>query len=322
MSKEELLTHIKAAIDLETDIAIQKSIISKYEQQCEIIKPQLEQESAEKRPPLFLEKYIGYLPKKYQKKYDKFPFVPLGLGLLLIIFTFIIAITGDYHNGPFTAICTFVCIFSCIIFAPCLYWNIQIHKENIQKQQKYQSTLSQYNAYLQEVNERNKDLQDQYNHEFDTWRNNASSNRELLSSHLQNTQDLLDKLYAQNFIYEKYRNLPALTCIYEYLQIGRCDELSGPHGAYNIYEDEIRKDTMISQLNQVIENLEQIKQSQYMLYQQAKIISDNTTAISREINSITVYTEKIMELSAVSAYYNALIARNTDISATCHLLNG
>ena len=57
----------------------------------------------------------------------------------------------------------------------------------------------------------------------------------------------------------------------------------GPHGAYNMYEDEMRKDTVISQLNTVIANLEQIKQNQYMLYQQVKAIQNTASEIGNEL---------------------------------------
>lgn len=103
---------------------------------------------------------------------------------------------------------------------------------------------------------------------------------------------------------------------------GRCDELKGPHGAYNLYEDEIRKDTVISQLNRVIENLEQIKQNQYMLYQQVRKISDNTEVIKHELDAIRGYTVKLTELSALNTYYSSLTAKNTGVSALFHVLNG
>ena len=90
----------------------------------------------------------------------------------------------------------------------------------------------------------------------------------VFDKHLKKSKALLSSFYNnKELIYPKYHNLPALTSIYEYLVTGRCDELTGPHGAYNLYEDEVRKDTVISQLNLVIDNLEKIKQNQYMLYQ-------------------------------------------------------
>ena len=136
----------------------------------------------------------------------------------------------------------------------------------------------------------------------------------------QQSLDIREKLYARNVMYPKYQNLPALTSIYEYFITGRCEELIGPHGAYNMYEDEMRKDTVISQLNTVIANLEQIKQNQYMLYQQVKTIQKTASVIGNELAQIRGYTAALTELSAMNAYYNAVSARNSRIMTAYHLL--
>ena len=97
--------------------------------------------------------------------------------------------------------------------------------------------------------------------------------------------------------------------------------MKGPHGAYNLYEDEVRKDTVISQLNLVIENLEQIKQNQYMLYQQVKKISDFSSEINKELRTIQGYAVELTELTTLNTYYSALTANNTSISAAFQILN-
>lgn len=145
------------------------------------------------------------------------------------------------------------------------------------------------------------------------------NNNQAAQPHIDETHALLERLYDKNIIYRKYCPLPALTSMYEYFVTGRCTELTGPHGAYNMYEDEVRKDTVISQLNTVIENLEQIKQNQYMLYQQVKSINENTQVITSELRQIKGYTVQIAQLSALNAYYAALNERNTRITMYYHL---
>ena len=134
------------------------------------------------------------------------------------------------------------------------------------------------------------------------------------------TLHVRDQLYAIDAIYPKYQNLPALTSIYEYFITGRCDELTGPHGAYNMYEDEVRKDTVISQLNTVIENLEQIRQSQFMLYEQVKMIQKTASAINGELAQIRGYTIALTQLTALNTYYAALNERNSRATMYYHLL--
>ena len=154
------------------------------------------------------------------------------------------------------------------------------------------------------------------------WANKKESDSVSLNHQLKETESLLDKIYKRNFIYSKYYNLPALTSMYEYFVTGRCDDLAGPHGAYNMYEDEMRKDTVISQLSIVIQRLEQIKQNQYMLYQQVQIMNSNLNIISDSLSQIESYTGSIMEMSAINTYFASITARNAEISATMHLLNG
>ena len=67
---------------------------------------------------------------------------------------------------------------------------------------------------------------------------------------------------------------------------------------------------------------DQIKQNQYMLYQQATMIKNETFTIRRELQEIKGYTIDLTELAALNTYYSALTARNSEISAAYHLLNG
>ncbi|MBE5778815.1 MAG: hypothetical protein E7331_05725 [Clostridiales bacterium] len=137
----------------------------------------------------------------------------------------------------------------------------------------------------------------------------------------QESQALLEKLYASDVIFPKYRNLPALTSISEYLITGRCDSLTGPHGAYNLYEEEIRQNTVIAQLNVVIRNLEQIKQNQYLLYEQVSQINRVAQGVYSELRQIKNYSASIAASSALTAYYAGRNERHNRISMYCDLLD-
>ena len=93
-----------------------------------------------------------------------------------------------------------------------------------------------------------------------------------------------NKLYGSNIVFKKYCNFVAISSFYEYLSAGRCTGLEGADGAYNIYENEIRLDTVISQLTQVIESLEQIQKNQYVIYSAIKETNKqlNTLNLSME----------------------------------------
>ena len=81
------------------------------------------------------------------------------------------------------------------------------------------------------------------------------------------SQNVLRKLYDLDVIYPKYRNIVAMASINEYFESGRCTELKGPNGAYNLYEQEIRMNLIIVSLGAILNNLNAIKQNQYCLFQ-------------------------------------------------------
>ena len=169
-----------------------------------------------------------------------------------------------------------------------------------------------WKAYYEEmskIKEENERIKAEFTEQIEKWNESYEENRKYLQESLYSAKTVRDRIYSQDTIYPKYRNLPALTSICEYLVTGRCAELTGPHGAYNLYEDEVRKDMVISQLSVVIENLESIKNNQYMLYEQVKSIRQNTDTMVCELRKISGYTFSIMQSSAISAYYSQITAK-------------
>lgn len=61
----------------------------------------------------------------------------------------------------------------------------------------------------------------------------------------------LAKLYAQNVLHPNYQNWVAAATIYEYLDVGRCYELKGVHGAYNLYERELIAKKILASLSDI-----------------------------------------------------------------------
>ena len=127
---------------------------------------------------------------------------------------------------------------------------------------------------------------------------------------LKQTLECRNKLYSYDIIFEKYHNIVAISTFYEYLMSGRCDSLEGANGAYNIYENEIRANLIISQLSTVIKQLEDIKQSQYMIYSEMQKVNQGLSTLNgkmdRAISSLKTVehnTELTAYNTAVTAYY-------------------
>ena len=142
-----------------------------------------------------------------------------------------------------------------------------------------------------------------------------------MTQSLAETRATLTKLYSLDIVFPKYRNLVAMCSIYEYFASGRCSELTGANGAYNLYESELRQNIIIGQLDQIIDQLEQIKQNQYMLYSELKETNTTLKEVSRDVSSIMKATKAIEENSYLTAQYAKITAKNTEAIKYINLVN-
>lgn len=129
---------------------------------------------------------------------------------------------------------------------------------------------------------------------------------------IKNTINALNQLYKADIIFPKYRNLVAISSFYEYFESGRCNTLTGHEGAYNIYENEIRLNHIIEQLDVVIEKLDEIKRNQYMLYDAIRQTQRTNERIIKEIKTIQNQNVDILQNASISAYNSSIIAQNTE----------
>lgn len=72
-----------------------------------------------------------------------------------------------------------------------------------------------------------------------------------LENFLNTTKSNLKATYAQNILHPNYQNWVAASTIYEYLDIGRCYELKGTDGAYNLYERELLAKKILDSLSAI-----------------------------------------------------------------------
>lgn len=308
--RKQLMETLKNAIDVETETATQDHML----QECIRI-------WEEKKPTLRLGK-LDEIPIPIAK--TKMDFVGMlmlwgTVGLLgLIMMISFLVLSGPGYSGGVIKWIFFLIGAGCFIF--CGVTTHNGNKSLAEDAKKSEDLAKQKKESNEKIKKDNEIKRAAYYKNLQEWQKSYNEVTSKICSLKADTEKTLDRVYQTDLIYPKYRNLPALTCIYEYFVTGRCDELTGPHGAYNMYEDETRKDTIISQVNVVIDNLEQIKNSQYMLYQQVSAIRQDTYAVTRELQAIKGYTLVTAQMSALNAYYSAVTASNTRISATCDLL--
>ena len=293
MGKEEIIQYFEDAIALETEIVTQENLVSQFETM------------SEKKKPVLIERKVQVAepdPNGRDTETNAATFFIVGMTAMFLYVQSIESGAAEPSFWPLIA----MAIFDGIILAIYL-------PERKKWKQYFSEQRRKYEEDCRTCLEENKNRKEEFDYNQKCWEDSCTKMRATLEKPLKETKENLEKVYAKNIIYPKYRNLPALTSIYEYYVTGRCEELSGPYGAYNLYEDEVRKDKIISQLNTVIANLEQIKQNQYKLYEQVCQIQSNTNRMVWELNAIKGYVIELTNLTALNTYYNGVTALNTRI---------
>jgi len=131
---------------------------------------------------------------------------------------------------------------------------------------------------------------------------------ELIIKPKKEAKALLEKLYSKNIIFPKYRNFAIVAQIYEYLLSGRCDQLEGPYGAYNLYESELRQNIIINRLDEIIIQLERLNSTMGTMCGAIHETNYLLGNISRTLGRIEANT-------ALTAYNSQCIAHNTRIAS-------
>lgn len=152
----------------------------------------------------------------------------------------------------------------------------------------YSEKMDNYNFELKSYEEKIKKLDIENENKLYIYEKNMKLFSEEKNKMLERVDSLsfeiekkLNTMYQEEIVYPKYRNFVSICAFCEYLECGRCESLDGQNGAYNLYEQELRQNIIISQLSQIMNDIEEIKNSQYCLYQQLK--------------QSTEYAEKLLE---------------------------
>ena len=155
---------------------------------------------------------------------------------------------------------------------------------------------------LKEANKKKEFLTLQYNEILET---------------MKKTEEVRKEYYKDSFIFPKYLNMLAINQILEYLQSGRCDSLTGPDGAYNLFENELRLNKIIGRLDIVIDQLEEIKNIQYMIYEELTKVNKNLNDILGELDYNSKQLDNIAVSSSIAAYNSQVTAYNTSLALSC-----
>ena len=172
------------------------------------------------------------------------------------------------------------------------------------KVKEYDQQMEKYNHNIAAAKQAYSDACAQYAIDIETYDTGSKVVMDQHASTLADLEQALKAVYEENVVFEKYRNLVAITAINEYLRSGRCSELEGPNGAYNLYEMELRQNIIIGQLSSIIDNLEQIRNNQYTLYKELTKANATVDDILRSVRGV----EENTKLTTYFAEVNALVA--------------
>ena len=210
----------------------------------------------------------------------------------------------------------------------------------------YAKDKSEYGNYLNEVEsikKQNADIVKYNNERYKYWENERHKRYVMsIDEFEQNTKPIIEREQEQALhqlcavyntlemlynlrvngvlcLHPNYQGLVPISIIYGYFDTGRCSQLQGHEGTYNLYEDEKMKGMIIGKLNVVLKQLNQLNRS--MIYVGKAIekcksrLYDLESAGNRMISSVNNMNSNVSNrLKGVSNQMSAIEA-NTANSA-------
>ena len=257
----------------------------------------------------------------------------IGIGLIIIVIPVVLRLlSGNPSKEHYYLMISGICIGSVLLGLAAIKHIDVTRDENINnalKQKYYRSQAEKKDEYEKDV-AAEKRYYERYSREYTAAQSRLTpleNEVSVLIEIQEKVNNTLNSLYEANIIFPKYRNLAAISTIHEYLASGRCMELTGPNGAYNLYETELRQNIVISNLESINDNLDIIKNNQYTLYHQIentnhflRELNRNISDISSNIDAISDNSEKTAKSTAVIEMQTKIIEKNTEAIKWINLL--
>lgn len=200
---------------------------------------------------------------------------------------------------------------SIVLIISIIVWIVQfvvkrkITKEDIEAQ-KWE--IERHNEYADEKNEKTKATIERQTRAYSE---KLSKARQLYTKNemsIKETRESLAELYDLNIVYPKYRKLSAIAMFIEYLSSGRCSELEGAYGAYNVFEEEVKSRIIIAKLDEIGSRLDSIRENQRFMYDAIYDSNKKTEYIMHDMKRNLLNIENN---TATSQYYEEITAKNT-----------
>ena len=155
-----------------------------------------------------------------------------------------------------------------------------------------------------EIIARQRDISRQIASECDISIQNLKTNQAEIFNGLQEATKTLNEIYGMNVLPAKYRNLVAVVTLYEYIDTGRCTTVKGHGGIFDTFENDLRAQLIIDNLNEINQKLSNIEQNQKYLIREMQMINSKLTDISYSLKSIERSSAETARNTAISAEAN------------------
>lgn len=312
MESKELREYLKHVLELESAIYQTSQLRKEYQSKRENAKPK-ERTLYLPTKPEEPQKRIEYVAfNQASQKLDGFSKFIWGISMSATIFCVPFPIILGIALGGWVDIQTTMLVIGLIAAIPfgiTTYQIMQIKEQELQSiilqnkkaQEKYQADLQAYESSYADIQEKNSNAHRTYTQALTVYNQETNVTVNNLTETEATLKSSLYTLYSKNVIYAKYRNLVTIATLFEYIDSGRCFELEGPNGAYNLYEGELRSDIIISSLSSIISNLEAIRNNQYTLYQSIETANTTTHQLLQNLNNSQMLTAYYANQVAIAA---------------------
>lgn len=181
----------------------------------------------------------------------------------------------------------------------------------LQKHMNERKTESDYEREKQRIALNNHQADRQYNERLTSYNESKSCYDKAISiydMHIRNQESLrqtaqkhLDTLYSYGIIYQTFHNLIAAYQIREYLQMGICEELEGPNGAYAMYMNDVRTARVCDSISDLKKSLTSaIRSLQGTLVQELRIVNSNLAEMQGSLsNSMQGISQQMQEMQRI-----------------------
>lgn len=216
---------------------------------------------------------------------------------------------------------------------------------NFESTKKYNSDSAKYNneRYKYWKNEFKQNEQKQLNDFIENEEPYLDKEKVAIYEQLDNIESTLSGLYNLRIngvlcLHPNYQGLIPISVIYGYFDTGRCTQLQGHEGAYNLYEDEKMKGMIINKLDVVSRQLGELQSSMVYVGQaiqecndrlsdleeastkMIRAVNNTNNNVSNKFNSVANQLSEISTNTANSSYYAEVGAKMSTFNTVYGLL--